>query len=340
MNKSPLNAARRAGVASFFFLALILSTGSATRASELQATRDFADAARAVEDYVAKYGAEHVLLVLDIDNTVMSMDSDLGSDHWFEWQNYLLNYEPTSPHLVAKTHPELLKVQGILYERGKMHPTQPEEPQLINKLQKLGVATILLTSRGPEFRGPTERELKRCGYDFKSSALPVHDVPADAYKPYDPTEPEKSGLTAEEIKKYKLVPPRPVLYTNGIFMTAGQHKGMMLLTLLKHTSRNIKAVVYVDDNVRHVGSVFSAAVARNIEVSSFQYQHEDVRVQRFQYSDKADMDAQWAAIKDGRKVVSVAKLQADKPILRVDRASAQSRKSISKRCWRLFHKCR
>src|SRR5262245_20901150 len=142
MSTSPLNAARRAGVASFLFLALLLSSDFAARASELQATKDFADAARTVEDYVAKYGAEHVLLVLDIDNTVMSMDSDLGSDHWYEWQDYLLNHEQTSPHLVAKTKPELLKVQGILYEHGTMHPTQSDEPELIGKLQKLGVATI------------------------------------------------------------------------------------------------------------------------------------------------------------------------------------------------------
>ena len=220
-----------------------------------------------------------------------------------------------------------------------MHPTQPDEPELIGKLQKRGVATILLTSRGPEFRGPTERELKRCGYDFKATALPVHDVPTDEYQPYDPAQPEKSGLTAEEIKKYKLGPPRPVLYTNGIFMTAGQHKGMMLLTLLKKSNRDIKAVVYVDDNVRHVGSVFSAAVARNIEVSSFQYQHEDVRVQRFQYSDKADMDAEWAAVKDGGKVVSVAKPQAEKPTLQVERAPTRARESVSRRRWRLFHGC-
>jgi hypothetical protein len=93
-------------------------------------------------------------------------------------------------------------------------------------------------------------------------------------------------------------------------MTAGQHKGMMLLTLLKNAMRDIKAIVYVDDNVRHVGAVFSAATARNIEISSFQYQREDVRVQRFQYGDKAEMDAQWAAVKNGGKVVSVAKPQS------------------------------
>src|SRR4051812_20301929 len=118
MSKSPLNAAQRAGIALLLFLALLLSGGVAARASELLATKDFADAAKTVEAYVAKYGAEQVLLVLDIDNTVMSMDSDLGSDHWYEWQNYLLNHEPKSPHLVAKALPDLLKVQGILYERG------------------------------------------------------------------------------------------------------------------------------------------------------------------------------------------------------------------------------
>jgi hypothetical protein len=341
MSTSSLNAIRRAGVASFLCLALLLSACIAARASELQATKDFADVAKTVEAYIAKYGAEHVLLVLDIDNTVMSMDTDLGSDHWFEWQNYLLANEPDSPHLVAKTFPELLKAQGILYDRGKMHPTQPDEPKLIGDLQKQGISAILLTSRGPEFRGVTERELKRCGYDFKSSALPVHDVPKETFLPYDPAHPEQSGLTAEELTKYKLGTPRPVLYTDGIFMTAGQHKGMMLLTLLKKANRDIKAIVYVDDNLRHVGAVFSAAVARNIEVSSFQYQREDMRVQKFWYSDKGNMDSEWAAVKGGAQVVSVSKPSAEKPTLQADVApSAPAKQCVPKRRCRILQLCR
>src|SRR5688572_3023279 len=90
----------------------------ATCASELRGTKDFADVAAGVKAAVEKYGAEHVLLALDIDNTVMSMDNDLGSDHWFEWQHYLLNNEPDSPLLVAKEFDGLLKAQGILYEKG------------------------------------------------------------------------------------------------------------------------------------------------------------------------------------------------------------------------------
>jgi hypothetical protein len=325
----------------FLFAALLLSAGVAARASELQATKDFADAAKTVDAYIAKYGAEHVLLVLDIDNTVMSMDTDLGSDHWFEWQNYLLANEPTSPHLVAKTFPELLKAQGILYDRGKMHPTQPDEPKLIGDLQKQGVSAILLTSRGPDFRAVTERELKHCGYDFKSSALPVHDVPKETYIPYDPAHPEQSGLSADELKKCNLGTPRPVLYTDGIFMTAGQHKGMMLLTLLKKADRDIKAIVYVDDNLRHVGAVFSAAVARNIEVSSFQYQREDTRVQKFWYSDKANMDAEWAAVKRGAQVVSVSKPEAERPTLQDQGVTTSPvRRCIPQRRCRILQFCR
>ncbi len=340
MSKSLLNAAQRAGVASFLFLALVLSARPAVRASELQATKDFADAAAAVNGYVDKFGADHVVLVLDIDNTIMSMDGDLGSDHWFEWQAYLLANEPNSPHLVAKTLSGLLDAQRVLYERGTMHPTQAEEPALIAGLQKRGIATILLTSRGSEFRGLTERELKRCGYDFAVTALPVHDVPEKEYLAYDPANPEKAGLTAAEIVKYKLPPPRPVLYANGCFMTAGQHKGMMLLTLLKHSARDIKAIVYVDDNVRHVGSVFSAAVARNIEISSFQYQHEDLIVQRFQYGDKTKVDAAWQAVKNGGKMISAAKPQANEPAPSIDPVSSSKAVSGSKprrrilRCWR------
>ena len=79
-------------------------------------------------------------------------------------------------------------------------------------------------------------------------------------------------------------------------MTAGQHKGAMLLTLLHDAGDDVDAIVYDDDNIRHVGNVFSAAIARNIEAMVFHYQREDTRVQRFQYSDKREVDDAWAAV--------------------------------------------
>lgn len=315
MSKRFLSAGERAVVALFVLAALVLDQGY-VRASELQATKNFADVAVAVEHYVEKFGAEHVLLALDIDNTVMSMDGDLGSDHWFEWQQYLLGNEPNSPHLVAKTFDGLLDAQRILYDRQHMRPTEADQPAIIAGLQKLGISTILLTSRGPSFRGDTERELKRCGYNFAKTALPVHNVPDKEYLAYDAKNPESGGLTAAELEKYKMPPPKPVSYANGIFMTAGQHKGLMLLTLLEKSTRDIKAIVYVDDNVHHVGNVFAACLARNIEVTSIHYFHEEVIVQRFQYGDKLAVDNAWQAIKRAVRTVTVAKPQSVEPAFR------------------------
>jgi hypothetical protein len=278
------------------WLTLFLGAAAAFGA-ELRPTEDFADVAAIVNRYVAKYGAEHVLLALDIDNTVMSMDNDLGSDHWFEWQNYLLNNEPGSRLLVAKEFDGLLKVQGILYNLGHMHASQPETPSIIAGLQKLGIATILLTSRGPEFRAATERELRRCKYNIAATALPVRGVPGGPYLAYDLDQPERDGLTKAEVVTFKLPAPRPVSYSSGVFMTAGQHKGIMMLTLLNDATRDIKAVVYVDDNVRHVGNVFAAALDRGIDIASIHYKREDLRVQRFAYSDKSEVDRRWRAIR-------------------------------------------
>jgi hypothetical protein len=306
----------RARIAWCLVASLVVCAASAY-AAELQSTKEFADIAAAVEHAVAKHGAEHVLLALDIDNTVMAMDHDLGSDHWFEWQRFLQDYDPKSPLRVAATFDDLIRVQGILYDRGSMHPPEDTQPATIERLQRLGIATILLTSRGPDFRAVTERELKRCGYDIAATALPVPNAPARPFLAYNPGSPEKDGLTSADIVTYKLESPKPVSYANGIFLTAGQHKGAMLLTLLEDSPRTIKAVIYADDNLRHVGSVFSAAVARDLDVSSFHYQHEDPRVQRFNYSDKRDVDREWKAVQrelEGAEEPKVAVVK--KPVLR------------------------
>ena len=281
-----------------------------------------------------------MLLVLDIDNTVMSMDTDLGSDHWFEWQNYLLDNEPTSPHLVAKTFPELLKAQGILYDRGTMHPTQPEEPKLIGDLQKQGVATILLTSRGPEFRERHRARAETMRLRFQGIA----HCPCTMCRRRVSS--LRSGASGKEricrptsLRITNWATPRPVLYTNGIFMTAGQHKG--------HDADDAAekiAARHQGDRVRgrqrspRRQRVFSGGRAkhRNFVVPVPARRHD---VQRFQYGDKADMDAEWAAIKDGGKVVSVAKPEAEKPALQVERAPS-ARDQSANDAGDCFHGCR
>ena len=269
------------------------AVAAAASASEIAAIDDFRDVAAAAIDYADDFGAERVLLVLDIDNTLLAMNQPLGSDQWFEWQRYLLDHEPRSKDLVANSFGGLLEVQGLLFNLGHMHPPQRDLPAIISRLQRRGIYTLVLTSRGPEYRVATERELRHNGYDFASSALPARHVPNGPYLPYDLDDLEADGLREQEASAFDLSEPKLITYDGGIMMTAGQPKGAMLLSILYHADVEIDAIVYADDHIRHVAYVFAAVAGRGIDVTAFHYTREEARVKRFQYGDKEDVGRRW-----------------------------------------------
>jgi hypothetical protein len=296
---------RISALASLAVVALLLSGQSSALGGEIRDTSDFADVAAAVDRYCDQYGAEHVLLVLDLDNTLLAMNHPLGSDQWFEWQRSLMAKDPKSPECVAADLPGLLDAQGVLYNLGRMHPTQPDLPALMKKLQDRGISTVVLTSRGDEFRVATERELKRNGFDFARTALPVKGLPRGKFLPYDPANPEGYGLTKGELEAYgvKEKDLKPISYENGIMMTSGQHKGVMLLTLLHRQNRDIKAVAHDEDNDRNVGRIFSALTNHHVEITGFHNTRLESEVKGFDYGDKSDVDNRWHQLNDTLKSV-------------------------------------
>ena len=286
-------------------VALVLGSAAAALSGDIRDTSDFKDVAAEVERCADQYGPEHVLLVLDLDNTLLAMNHPLGSDQWFEWQRYLIAHDPTSPQLVADSFPGLLDAQGLLYNLGRMHPTQPDLPALMSKLQDRGISTVVLTSRGDEFRVATERELKRNGFDFARTALPVKGLPSGKFMPYDPANPEGYGLTKEELASFGIKDKdlQPISYSNGIMMTSGQHKGAMLLTLLHRQDRDIKAVVHDEDSERNVARIFSALTNHHIEITGFHNERLDDDVKAFEYGDKSDVTKRWHQLQDTLQTV-------------------------------------
>jgi Protein of unknown function (DUF2608) len=287
-------------------VALALCAGSLSAlAGEIRDTADFKDVAAQVERYCDQYGAEHVLLVCDLDNTLMAMNHALGSDQWFEWQRYLIDHDKQSPLRVADNFEGLLDAQGTLYNLARMHPTQADLPDLLGKLQDRGISTIVLTARGDDFRVATLRELTRNGFKFARSALPAKGLPGGKYLPYNPAQPEGYGLSREELIAYALdkKPLQGVSYGDGVMMVAGQHKGAMLLTLLHRADRNIKAVVHYEDNERNVAMIYSVLTNHHIEVTAFHYKGEDEDVKMFEYGDKQDVDRRWRELNDTLKSV-------------------------------------
>ncbi len=272
-------------------------------ASEFRETQRFADAVEAVEGYVDQYGADNVWLVMDIDNTLLAMQSDLGSDQWFEWQEYLVFNEPDSPYAVAKDFDGLLDAQGLLFTLGKMRPPEADLPALVRKTQDAGVATFVITSRGASFRPATERELDAADYRIAEHAPAMRDVPQGEFLPYDLDRLEESGIRPAEAELFGLKEPKPITLENGVMMTAGQHKGAMMLVALRYAIHPPKAIVYVDDHARHVHRIYDALSRHGVETTALQYKAEDANVARFRYADKRDVAQKWRRLEAALKEV-------------------------------------
>ncbi len=248
-----------------------------------------------------RHGPENVLLVFDIDNTLLAMDQALGSDQWFVWQWGLLKTTPLPDAAVAEDKEGLLRTQRLLFALSHMHPPQPSQPALLAELQNRGFPVIALTSRGYLVRDVTRRELARNGYDLARNAVPprpgFHD---DPFLPYNPGDLSSAGLSAEEASAFSLGRPRLVSYRNGLYMTAGQHKGAMLRVLLNRTCSRFKAIAFLDDHARNVRAMRDAFPPDSgIELTTYRFTREAANVAAFQApAAKERVSARWDRLEE------------------------------------------
>ena len=224
-------------------------------------TRETTDLAEVVDDALAAadhVGPDRVLVVFDIDNTLLAMRQPLGSDQWYEWQRSLAESAPCDPARV----PHRLAAQGALYFASAMRPTQPDAAELLRRVQDAGIAAFALTSRGPDFYLQTFRELRRSGFDF------------------DPTAPGGPLRAPETFTPARA--SRETRYEDGVYLTAGQHKGEMLAALLERVGQPLPSVVViVDDKAGNLAAVRETMDAANVSVHAWRYAGEDEAVAAF-----------------------------------------------------------
>jgi hypothetical protein len=269
-------------------------------------TQAFEEVRQTIDRAVATFGAENVLVVFDTDNTILATDQDIASEHWFMWQADMIKAGDFAHGAVARTIEDALRLQGYVLNVSAMHPVEPRIGADVRELTEAGVRFMVLTSRMLDVRDPTAREYERAGIDLATNAIGPRNGYAGTFMPYDPARPEEFGLTAEDVERFKLHEPKPVIYENGIFLTQGQHKGSMLKTMLAKTGVEVKAVVFVDDRAHHLEGMQQAFEKRPEAIYTVQYQHELERIEAFRASDKAEVIAQWCAFAAGLAAVSNA----------------------------------
>lgn len=191
------------------------------------------------------------LVVLDIDDTLLTAAEFFGSDKWYDWQRGRA-LDPFGQALAIAEADKvscLFDTLGVSYEIATNHPTQENMAALVKQVNN---DLLILTARSSAYRAATMRELGRNGLDFSSKAL----TPVNVGYHYDFTH---GGRSAR------------VSYVDGVFMVQGMDKGVMLLDLLARTGRDYEAVLFVDDKKRNIDNMAKALRNTGIDFYGFHY---------------------------------------------------------------------
>lgn len=274
-------------VLSFAFVSCSTFTSQESLVSEKKEVSLYQEMKEDIKTRTQDFKKEDVLVVFDIDYTMLQNSIGLGSEAWFYWQEELLSTK--SNQKVAKDFDGLLRVQGLLYDMDPMKLTDKNLDKVLASLQEENYKTIVLTSRGPEFRTPTERTLKANGLDFNKTKI-GHDI-AGKFLPYKLEE-----LSDKDKETLRNNEARPSSYMNGIFMTSGQHKGIMLQSLLKKFDYKPKYVFFVDNHQKQVDRVYdSMNGVTNVVVYRYKGMDQTFKTLQSQ-SERNKADREWKAL--------------------------------------------
>ena len=112
------------------FLVFMLSIGSQLIAmSRVDTTSNFAVIDSTIVELSQQYDVSEILVVLDIDNTILTSSTDLGGDIWYQWQRGKLNLKPYDDQKVDCLFEDAI---GLLYELGTMQLTDSLIPYVIS----------------------------------------------------------------------------------------------------------------------------------------------------------------------------------------------------------------
>lgn len=224
------------------------------------------------------HGKENILVVFDIDNTLLAMEQGLGSDQWYYWQKDLGKAEPCSPQLVSNR----FAVQGAVFYASAMRVTQPDAAKQVRRIQDDGIATIAVTSRGTDYRLQTFRELRRNDISFWPTAIPPKRGWGGSFEP-------EGGS-------------RPALYEDGVFLTTGQHKGLMLKALLDKSGSEWPAIIVMaDDKPENLAAVMETFTGTGTWVHAWRYTAEDGNVAAF---DGQEAATQWEMLEPALQTIN------------------------------------
>lgn len=132
---------KRAAIWLAFFAVFTLSAcaSSPARLNEgvmIEEVTTFNQIAPVVQTLNQQYKPENVLIVSDIDNTLLTNNGGLGGDIWYQWQRGKLAVKPSPEQTVSCLFEDVI---GMLYELSPMALTESQVPGLIEQIGRAHV---------------------------------------------------------------------------------------------------------------------------------------------------------------------------------------------------------
>lgn len=176
------------------------------------------------------FDVSKVLVVFDIDSTLLSSKQVFGSDTWYLWQSTYadLEYKLKDPCLYNVAIPMLTRFNHYIpveIDANQFVPKVKGTVSSFKYLKKNNFKSIALTSRSPTVRIETERELKNNQIIFE-------------HVDFDKSTFDKNNENLS--------------YKNSIFMTTGGNKGQLLVELLGDDIKKFENIIFIDDGKANI----------------------------------------------------------------------------------------
>ena len=220
--------------------------------------------------------APHVLIVLDVDNTLLTMPQFLGGVAWFNWQETLLG--TTNPQHVAKNFTNLLLAQRLLFVMNKMALTDAYIPNTLSIYARSGIHIIIDSARGPEYSSLTDHQLmdaRIVGKGGNSTLFAQYGLKDPNYN----STTYSAELSCKDANGKTFT--RPVSYVNGALYLSGQDKGVGLECLQDAlgyanvsdpSKRQYTYIIFMDDLQKNLRAVMAEYKnVKNIELDAVHF---------------------------------------------------------------------
>lgn len=201
---------------------------------------------------------EEVLVIFDLDNTLIAPVGDVASDQWFDAGLHFYQAKGLTHEQATNC---LLPLWMNLFHKATMQAVEPEAVTLISALIERHVLVIAVTSRQMQLSALTMQQLDATHLTFAKSSL------------------AKSTVSFNESSRIR--------FEQGVLFCSGKDKGFVLAQFLDQLKIHPRIIVCVDDKERHLCSIEKIAEQRNCSFIGLRYNFLDEKVKNYTLDDNS-----------------------------------------------------